>query len=205
MSSIDSSLKTTLTSQQLVVLTGGPGAGKTAVLELAKSLFGSKVHILPEAASLIFKGGFPRESQLESAKAAQRTIFFVQRQLEILTLAKKDSHLILCDRGTLDGLAYWPEESASFWSENNSQPYTEKARYAAVIHLRTPHENQGYNHQNPFRTEDPIAAQVIDHKIELAWNGHPKRYFVESHDEFLIKASEAMTIISNLIREQSDI
>jgi hypothetical protein len=44
-----------------VVLTGGPGAGKTAVLELIRQSFCDHVRVLQEAASLVFGGGFPRE------------------------------------------------------------------------------------------------------------------------------------------------
>ena len=43
-----------------IVLTGGPGAGKTAVLELVRQHFCEHVHVLSEAASVVFGGGFPR-------------------------------------------------------------------------------------------------------------------------------------------------
>lgn len=44
-----------------VVLTGGPGAGKTALLELVRQSFCTHVKVLPEAASIVFGGGFPRD------------------------------------------------------------------------------------------------------------------------------------------------
>lgn len=43
-----------------VVLTGGPGAGKTATLELIRQSFCEHVKVLPEAAGILFGGGFPR-------------------------------------------------------------------------------------------------------------------------------------------------
>lgn len=48
---------------RLVVVTGGPGAGKTAVLELAARSFCEHVAILPEAATIVFGGGFPRHTR----------------------------------------------------------------------------------------------------------------------------------------------
>ncbi len=42
---------------KLVVLTGGPGAGKTAVLEVVRRRFCEHVAVLPEAASILFGGG----------------------------------------------------------------------------------------------------------------------------------------------------
>jgi ABC-type molybdenum transport system ATPase subunit/photorepair protein PhrA len=71
-----------------IVLTGGPGAGKTALLELIRQSFCSHVRVLPEAAGVIFGGGFPREDDVECQRAAQRAIFYVQRELE----ATGDSH-----------------------------------------------------------------------------------------------------------------
>ena len=40
-----------------MVLTGGPGAGKTAVLEVVRRTFCEHVTVLPEAASILFMGG----------------------------------------------------------------------------------------------------------------------------------------------------
>ena len=61
-------------SPRLVVLTGGPGAGKTAVLEVVQTNFCRHVVVLPEAASILWKGGFPRGQSAPAQRAAQRTI-----------------------------------------------------------------------------------------------------------------------------------
>ena len=60
---------------RLVVVTGGPGAGKTAVLELLRHRVCEHVVILPEAAGIVFGGGFPRHATLAGRKASQRAIF----------------------------------------------------------------------------------------------------------------------------------
>lgn len=128
---------------RLVVLTGGPGAGKTAVLEIVKRNFCEHVQVLPEAASIVFGGGFPRESSLAWRRAAQRAICRVQRELERGALEARSAAVVLCDRGTVDSLAYWPLDDSSFWPEVGSTLETELARYAAVIHLRTPAADGG--------------------------------------------------------------
>jgi len=89
------------------VLTGGPGAGKTAALELVRRTFCPHVVLVPEAAGILFAGGFPRGGGPEHARAAQRAIYHVQHELEILALTHAPA-LVLCDRGTVDGAAYWP-------------------------------------------------------------------------------------------------
>src|SRR4249919_3713171 len=97
---------TAVHARRRIALTGGPGAGKTALLEMVRQAFCSHVRILPEAASIVFGGGFPREDDLACERASQRAIYHVQRELE----ASADAHnaaIVLCDRGTVDGSAYW--------------------------------------------------------------------------------------------------
>ena len=65
-----------LHSCKLVVLTGGPGAGKTAVLEVIRRAFCEHILVLPEAATVLFGGGFNTEP---GRRAAQGAIFHVQR------------------------------------------------------------------------------------------------------------------------------
>ena len=177
-----------------VVVTGGPGAGKTAVLELIRQSFCEHVKVLPEAATIVFGGGFPREDDPSCKRAAQRAIFYVQRELE----SAGDSHnptIVLCDRGTLDGLAYWPGSADEFCSSLGTTVGEQLARYDVVIHLRTPALDHGYNHQNPLRTESAAAAAGLDQRILHAWATHPRRFVVEASSAFLDKAAQALTIL----------
>ena len=178
-----------------VVLTGGPGAGKTAVLELIRHSFCRHVLVLPESAGVVFGGGFPRERQeAVCARSGQRAIYFVQRELE----ACADAHnpaVVLCDRGTLDGIAYWPRDEESFWSSLGTSEADELGRYDTVIQLRTPTAEQGYNHRNPLRTESAASAAEIDERILSAWSAHPHRFVVEASASFLDKASRALELL----------
>jgi len=183
---------------RFVVVTGGPGAGKTAVLELARKSFCKNIAFLPEAAGIVFGGGFWRRASVVGRKAAQLAIFHVQRQMERVVIAEGEAAFALCDRGTLDGLAYWPEperEAESFFREIGTARAAELARYHAVIHLRTPDSTHGYNHQNPLRIEDAAQAQALDARILDAWTGHPNRIVIESSDDFLSKATAAIQAI----------
>ena len=176
-----------------IVLTGGPGGGKTAVLELIRQSFCVHVKVLPEAASIIFGGGFPRSERIGFRKAAQRAIFYIQRELEI-AVETEGPAIVLCDRGTVDGLAYWPEEEA-MWPSVGTSFEEQLRRYHAVIHLRTPPIGNGYNHQNPLRIESANEAAMIDARIARAWEKHPKRFLIEASSDFLIKAAKAMEIL----------
>jgi predicted ATPase len=178
-----------------IVLTGGPGAGKTAVLEMVRRELCPHIAILPEAAGIIFRGGFWRKSSISAIKAAQRAIFHVQHESEQLAQEEKEYAMALCDRGSLDSLAYWPVSKASFFKELNTTEEVELSRYSSVIHLRTPSKLSGYDHSNPLRIEDPEEAMAIDARIESAWKNHPHRHFIESTTNFMQKASIAIELI----------
>lgn len=95
------------------------------------------------------------------------------------------------------------EDRAHRWSgrtEVGSTPSAELARYDAVIHLRTPSAALGYNHANSLRVEPAVVAAEIDRRIEAAWRDHPRRFFVESREDFLAKA-EALRLLRDELPE----
>lgn len=181
-------------SPKLVVVTGGPGAGKTAVLEVLQRDLCEHVVVLPEAASILWKGGFPRRDTLPARRAAQRSIVALQLQLQRLTLEENHAALVLCDRGTLDGLAYWPGEPAEYFKETGLERERELARYAAVIQLRPPTQDHGYQ-QTAVRKESATEAAAIDLRISDAWAGHPNLHVIESDANFIAKLERAVELI----------
>jgi hypothetical protein len=117
----------------------------------------------------------------------------VQRELE---RAAEDENLalMLCDRGTLDSLAYWVGED-DFLGHVGTTLKQELARYDVVIHLRTPALENGYNHDNPLRIESANEAAAIDQRILAAWQQHPRRFVVDSATDFLTKAAQVIGIV----------
>ncbi|GAA2468272.1 ATP-binding protein [Terrabacter carboxydivorans] len=178
--------------RERIVLTGGPGAGKTAVLEMVRHTLCEHVLILPEAATIVFGGGFPRRQDRESRRAAQRAIFHVQRELEVTGDVPRPA-VVLCDRGTVDGLAYWPGPPEDFWAATGTAAREEFERYDLVVHLRTP--TVGYDHANPLRVETAEAAAAIDAHLERAWRGHPRRVLVEPTGDFVDKARSVVALL----------
>lgn len=177
---------------RFVALTGGPGAGKTAVLEIARVLLCEHVAVLPEAATIVYGGGFPRREGA-ARRAGQRAIYHVQRELERMVREERRAALALCDRGTVDGLAYWPGSPASYWDELGTTLPAELDRYTAVIHLRTPPDDQYVI--RGVRVESAAEARAIDERIAHAWRDHPRRFVVNSADSFLDKVVRAIALI----------
>ncbi len=176
-----------------VVLTGGPGAGKTAVLEVLRRATCEHVVVLPEAAGLIFRGGFPRGSSVAARRSTQRAIFYVQHELEATAL-EANAAITMCDRGTIDGFAYWPGPE-DMWASLGTTLADELARYHAVIHLRTPPVGAGYNHDNPLRTESAEEAAAIDARIAIAWSRHPRRFEIPATIDFFEKVRRAVDLV----------
>ncbi len=186
---------------QLIVITGGPGAGKTAVLEFVRKVFCEHVAILPEAASILFGGGFWRIESATAKVAAQRAIYHVQTEMQSLVLNEKKWALGLCDRGTLDGAAYWPGNELQFCAELNTSIEKEYSKYLGVIHLTTPAQKNGYNHQNPIRTESAEQAAKIDQRIHEVWKNHPNYNRIDSTEDFIEKVHRAALLICAYLPE----
>jgi len=180
---------------KFIVVTGGPGAGKTAVLEVVRRHFCEHVAVLPEAAGIVFGGGFPRTSTDAGRRAAQRAIFHVQRELECMFDEQGQAEIVLCDRGTLDGVAYWPGNVSDFFHDVGTSLEAELGRYAMVIHLRTPPADGGYNHKNPLRIESASDAARIDARIGDIWSNHPRRIVVENSTRFFDKLHRVLELL----------
>ena len=182
-----------------VVLTGGPGAGKTAVLELVKQSFCDHVMVLPESAGIVFGGGFPRRTDIHSAQSAQRAIFYVQRELENASEGRNPA-VILCDRGTVDGGAYWTGKP-DLWTCVGTTLDAQIARYAAVIHLRVPSGDGGYNKRNPLRVETSEEAAQIDRRIATLWAKHRNYFPIEPQENFMDKAAKVLEVLKPQVPE----
>lgn len=186
---------------KFIVITGGPGAGKTAVLEFVRKMLCEHVAILPEAASILFGGGFWRLDSSTAKMAAQRSIYYIQSETQNLVLNENKWSLGLCDRGTLDGMAYWPGEYSEFCQQLDTSVEREYSKYMAVIHLTSPSLQNGYNYQNPIRIESAEVASKIDQKIHEVWKNHPNYTRIESMDNFIEKVHRAAALINAYIPE----
>lgn len=182
-----------------IVLTGGPGAGKTAALETARREFCEHVLVLPESASILFTGGFPRRGTDPARRAVQRAVFHVQSELERMYSEERPEATLLCDRGTIDGVAYWPGTPKSYYRELGTTPEEQYARYDVVIHLRVPDDEMGYNDFNPARIESAAEARAIDERIAEAWAGHPHRHFVGTTPDFLDKVQRTLALLRDVL------
>ncbi len=163
-----------------IVLTGGPGGGKTSVLEelRRRDPHAERLLIVPEAASLLLRAG-----HVSGTKVLQLAIVRLQIILEAEVQAADQGRVgpgrvMICERGTLDSLAYWrhygwPDEE--FFSATGMNETEHLSRYDGALHLQTTaigavsHYRQGIR---AGRTETPREATEIDRACASVWSGH---------------------------------
>jgi len=57
----------------------GPGGGKTTAADLYRREIGERVVVVPEAAKLLFSGGFPRSTEIHARCSAQDILATLNR------------------------------------------------------------------------------------------------------------------------------
>ncbi|MBL7557146.1 MAG: ATP-binding protein [Bdellovibrionaceae bacterium] len=185
-----------------VAITGGPSGGKTTLIETLKKEFGLQITVVPEAASILYGGGFPRKKSILGRIATQRAIYFTQRELETIAIGESTNALLVFDRGSLDSIAYWPNDEDDFFKNIQSNKKVELERYDWVIHLDTA-SNENYDLSNPIRTETHTEALLLNEKIKMAWNGHQRRITIASDGDFLAKITKSIHVIKSIVKGKS--
>src|SRR5215207_9641828 len=183
-----------------IVLTGGPGGGKTTAADLLRRELGSRVVIVPEAATILFAGGFPRSQQWEANRAAQSAIYHVQRNLEDVQSALYPERTLLCDRGTVDGAAYWHDGEEAFFHSLGTTLDAELSRYDAVVFFETAAvAGLSIEGGNPVRCESLAQAVALDRRLRALWSRHPRFTLIEHHSSFVQKILGALGVLERLV------
>ena len=110
---------------------------------------------------MIFSGGIERAENDDVLRAQQTAIFNLQKNLEDIQRATYPDCVILCDRGSLDGLSYWPGSEEDFFKSMNSDLETELNRYDAVIFFETAAKSG-----ESIRSNNPLFSFIY----LLTWN-----------------------------------
>ena len=185
-----------------IALTGGPGAGKTTAADLFRREIGDDVIVVPEAATILFGGGFPRVTEDRAVRSLQKAIFEVQHSLEDIQAARFPDRVLLCDRGTVDGAAYWPDGAAEFFSTMNSTYEAELPRYDVVLFFETSAVGRiRFEGGNRYRTESNEQAVALDTRLRELWSPHPRFHLVPHSTSFVRKVNTGLSILESVVAE----
>ncbi len=161
--------------------------------------FGQKVILVPEASTLLLSGNIPPpmghadwpKSLIPGGtwrRAFQSQILATQKHLEATFHSlglECGASAMICDRGILDGAAYWPEGLTDF-TKHFALDLTEiYNRYDLVIHLESVvvcNQDSFGRDNNATRYEDTHEALLRERLSQLVWAGHPNRILIQAGD-----------------------
>ena len=122
-----------------IVVTGASSSGKSRLVSsLSSSLpWPLPLVIIPEVATDLISSRGIDQARLDADARSALQLEIYKEQIRREAAAPRRNHLIVLDRGTVDGAAYWPDGAARFWSAIGSSLAAELARYDAVIWLES--------------------------------------------------------------------
>lgn len=183
---------------QMIVLEGGPGAGKTSAREELKEKLtplGYAVLFTPEVATELFSSGVKiNDKGIDSYDFQKHAVFMqIEKEKRYRKMAedmKNDKILIFCDRGRMTSMAYMGEENFKTLIKNqgwNIVGLRDKP-YLAVLYLVSPAVDmpQFYTTENnPARQEKtPEKAAAVCLRTRDIWVGHPHLRIIKSCERF---------------------
>lgn len=184
-----------------IALSGGPGGGKSTAAELFKLEYKDLISLVPEVATLLFRGGYPRIDSPLVVENIQKSIFHVQNNIEDTYATLFPHHTLLCDRGTVDGGGYWPQGPDDFFKSNGTTLKQELARYDAVIFFETAAAGGlAIDLGNPVRNEDQRKAIEIDLRLKALWSQHPNFVYIKNEPSFLQKILAGIKALDELVK-----
>lgn len=167
-----------------IVLTGGPGAGKTVISRAIAQHHPDRFALVPEAATQVYNILKTRWDKLDlnGRHDVQRRIFHLQVEQEQRIEREHPNKALLLDRGTIDGSAYWPEGAEAYWQDLGTTHNEQLKRYDAVIWMESAAALGLYDgdESNACRFEDAPTAIESGRLLLKLWDGHPHLHHIRA-------------------------
>ncbi len=189
-----------------IVLTGGPGSGKTVVSAAIAARDPARFALVMEAATDVYARRQTRwdRATLDEKRDIQREIYRLQTEREQAATVNAGGRVVLLDRGTIDGAAYWPGGPADYWRELGTTHTRELDRYDVVVWLQTAAAIGRYtgDADNSIRFEAaPEAVLAGDKLLEPAlWGGHRRLLQVPATADVEAKIRAVAALLDDLLR-----
>lgn len=184
-----------------IVLTGGPGAGKTVVSTAIAAANPERFVLVPEAATQVYAALQTRWDRLDlpGRRDVQRRIFHLQVEQEDRLAREHPDKTLLLDRGTIDGAAYWPEGPDDYWRDLDTTWAAQLARYDQIVWMQTGAALGIYDGagSNFCRFEDADAAVASGNLLRTLWSGHLNFRSVDAYPTLEQKIHAVRQVLSN--------
>lgn len=207
-------LENQASSVPMIVITGGPRSGKTAVVDyLSYKLAhdGFTVFRLSEIASSMIQSGLT-PSRFKDSYEFQSELFSRQKKEEEKLLEAAESAMgetddqravIICDRGLQDGRAY--VSHAEFNRIAAAAGISEeeiRERYTGVVLLETMEKQPISEVINPARLEEEDKLLDLASATKTAWSDVPT-ITIHAHDDMNIKFREAENAVRSILEMEA--
>jgi len=186
-----------------VVITGGPGSGKSTVLAELRPLYPEAMFV-PEVATILISqvGIRPKADDPVSLAKFQQAVYRTQRIFERTSAefaALEGKRLVVMDRGTMDNAAYIGVRELERLV--NTTARAEYSYYDAVIALEVPPRDiyERVKANNPARSEEYADAVALGERIGHAWSGHPNFRSIGNEDGWDGKVSWVQFVLDGLL------
>lgn len=197
-----------------IVFTGGPGTGKTTVLDKLKSVYeplGYRVIVIDETATyFILKGIKPFGENALDLVDFQELVMRLQLSKEEIfdraaqMMGEDAKVLIVYDRGAIDNCAYMSKEQFEevMARLNYVKSFSDLMNhYDAVINL-VGRKDFYTLENNAARSEDADYALELGANTLKGWLGHSKVNIVLPKDTMDEKVNEVLNIINRVLEEK---
>lgn len=191
-----------------ILLTGGTCAGKTESLSFIKEYFskqGYDVYIVNETATMLILGGITAPKVGESnfqellIKMQLETEKIYERAIE---LSINNKNLIIYDRGPIDAMMYLDRtELEKILNKFNTTYDRVLNNYDGIIHMETVAKGlpELYTFNNKARRDEGNDTINIDNKILEAYKTHPKRFIINSYEDFKDKIKKLIEKMEEIL------
>lgn len=109
---------------------------------------------------------------------------------------------LLCDRGTVDGAAYWPGDPSGYFKAVGSSLKAELDRYSVAIFFETAAVGgTSIEGGNRIRTESQEEAVALDTRLRALWSQHPRFILVPHNPSFFKKISFGLAALEGIFSQ----
>ena len=202
---------TTYINTPMIVLTGGPCAGKSTILAYLQEELkarGFNVFLVSETATELHQMGVAfncyHKSQVQGAILAMQSM----KEQTLMRFAKALSpaagrSVIICDRGIMDQQAYMDEALFDILlNDYDISRFHALHQYTAVLHLRTAAlgaEDYYTLANNSARSESLEEARFLDQCTLDVWNGTPHLRIFGNEVNFEEKKRKVLSEVCNIL------
>jgi adenylate cyclase len=198
-----------------IVITGGPLAGKSTVLDLLRNNYNSKARVMTEVASMLLTNGYPQPGK--DITYSPEWLHYVNQVILPTQLNMEHGHLhaavmnknraVFFDRGLLDPSAYLPKGVETLKTEYGIDSNEIYERYSMVIHLQSlacinPEMYENLKGTNPARYDTAEQAKQRDEMLQEAYRNHPNYHFISAEGGIDNITKQFLQIVSPILDKE---